>query len=135
MFLTYKLYSVSLDALPDKQLLINTLNAHSYNEACKDPVFAEALQKSDMLIPDGVSVVWAVKLLSAIRGKQQAVSSLKKIAGEDLFYWEMRRLEARGMRQAVSSHVNGMSAMLPKAFFLGSTGDTGRNKGKGRSGW
>ena len=32
-----------LDALPEGKLLINTINAHSYNTALKDPAFAEAL--------------------------------------------------------------------------------------------
>lgn len=41
-----------LEALPEGKLLINTINAHSYNTALKDTFFAEALMKGDALIPD-----------------------------------------------------------------------------------
>lgn len=34
-----------LESLPEGKLLINTINAHSYNTAGKDPLFAEALMK------------------------------------------------------------------------------------------
>ena len=46
-----------LKALPQGKLLINTINAHSYNTALKDALFAEALMKGDALIPDGASIV------------------------------------------------------------------------------
>ena len=46
-----------LASLPDGKLLINTVNAHSFNTAQKDSLFAEALQQGDVLIPDGVSIV------------------------------------------------------------------------------
>ena len=52
-----------LDTLPEGKLLINTINAHSYNTARKDATFAEALLKGDALIPDGASIVLAFKLL------------------------------------------------------------------------
>ena len=39
-----------LDALPEGKLLINTINAHSYNTALKDPAFAEALLRGDALM-------------------------------------------------------------------------------------
>jgi len=128
MLRDYSLYNKSLDELPQTRLLINTLNAHSYNVACADIDFATALKNSDVLIPDGISVVLAAKLLSAVSSKQQAVSNLRKIAGADLFYFEMKRLQ----QQAVSGPVNGMSkysissnkqAVRPKAMFLGSTED------------
>ena len=46
-----------LKTLPQGKLLINTINAHSYNTALKDSLFAEALIKGDVLIPDGASIV------------------------------------------------------------------------------
>ena len=52
-----------LNDLPDGKLLINTINAHSYNTALKDPLFAEALLKGDALIPDGAGIVMACKWL------------------------------------------------------------------------
>ncbi len=50
--------------LPDKaKLLINNLNAHSYNVALDNPAFEKALLASDVLLADGVSVVWAEAFL------------------------------------------------------------------------
>ena len=53
-----------LEALPEGKLLINTINAHSYNTALKDVFFAEALMKGDALIPDGASIVMACRKAS-----------------------------------------------------------------------
>lgn len=50
-----------LSTLPEGKLLINTINAHSYNTALKDTLFAEALSCGDVLIPDGVSIVKACR--------------------------------------------------------------------------
>lgn len=79
-----------LSSLPDGKLLINTINAHSYNTALKDSLFAEALTKGDVLIPDGASVVMACRWLKA---KSQPV---ERIAGWDLFVHEMNRLNRKG---------------------------------------
>ena len=46
-----------LAMLPEGKLLINTVNAHSYNTAQRDPLFAEALLRGGALIPDGAGVV------------------------------------------------------------------------------
>ena len=54
-----------LASLPEGKLLINTINAHSFNTAKKDALFAEALEKGDALIPDGVSIVKACKWIKA----------------------------------------------------------------------
>ena len=51
--------------IPEGKLLVNTINAHSYNVAQKDTFFAEALTKSDYLIPDGASIVKACRWLKA----------------------------------------------------------------------
>ena len=51
--------------LPSGKVLINTINAHSYNTAQKDALFAEALLKGDYLIPDGASIVKACHWLKA----------------------------------------------------------------------
>ena len=79
-----------LSSLPDGKLLINTINAHSYNTALKDSLFAEALTQGDVLIPDGASVVMACRWLKA---KSQPV---ERIAGWDLFVHEMDRLNRKG---------------------------------------
>lgn len=79
-------------SLPDGKLLINTINAHSYNTAQKDALFAEALTCGDVLIPDGASIVKACRWLKA---KSQP---RERIAGWDLFMTEMERLNAKGGR-------------------------------------
>lgn len=79
-----------LSLLPDGKLLINTINAHSYNTALKDSLFSEALTKGDVLIPDGASVVMACRWLKA---KSQPT---ERIAGWDLFVHEMDRLNRKG---------------------------------------
>ena len=76
-----------LASLPEGKLLINTINAHSYNTARKDSLFAEALMNGDVLIPDGVSIVKACKWIKA---KSQPK---ERIAGWDLFSFEMEKLE------------------------------------------
>lgn len=81
-------FKQDLALLPDKKLLINTINAHSYNTAQKDRFFAEALTEGDVLIPDGASIVMALKWL---RGEK-----MERIAGADLFAFEMNKLNQRG---------------------------------------
>lgn len=79
----------SKDALlliPEKKVLINTINAHSFNVAQKDELFAEALQNGDYLIPDGASIVKACHWLKA---KSQPK---ERITGWELFSFEMERL-------------------------------------------
>ena len=92
-------YRQRLNDLPDGKLLINTINAHSYNTALKDPLFAEALLKGDALIPDGASIIIACKWLST------PPRPLERIAGWDLFQFEMDKLNKKG----------------GKCFFMGSS--------------
>lgn len=80
----------SLEALPEGKLLINTINAHSYNTAQKDALFAEALLQGDVLIPDGASIVMACRWLKA------KVQPKERIAGWDLFAFEMEKLNRKG---------------------------------------
>lgn len=87
-----------LSGIPEGKVLINTINAHSYNVAQKDKVFAQALKTIDngqfiiedecakYLIPDGASIVKACQWL---KGKSQPK---ERIAGWDLFAFEMQRL-------------------------------------------
>lgn len=74
-----------LGRLPKGKLLINTINAHSFNTAQKEVLFAEALTKGDVLIPDGASIVKACQWLNA---KSQPT---ERIAGWDLFVYEMNK--------------------------------------------
>jgi len=88
---------LSEEAMPDKKLLINTLNANSINVCEVDPLFRDATLRSDVLLPDGVGAVIAARLLT---GKKH-----RKTSGYDLFQYEMKR----------------MNGKRGKCFFLGST--------------
>lgn len=89
-----------LDTLPEGKVLINTINAHSYNTALNDTDFAEALLKGNALIPDGASIVLAFKFLRN--------ENIERIAGWDLFLHEMNKLNRK----------------RGTCFFLGSSEDT-----------
>jgi N-acetylglucosaminyldiphosphoundecaprenol N-acetyl-beta-D-mannosaminyltransferase len=97
----------ALAQIPAGKVLINTINAHSFNTAQKDPLFAEALAKGDYLIPDGASIVKACRWLKA---KSQPI---ERIAGWDLFSFEMERLNAQ------HSALN--TQQKPLVMFMGSS--------------
>ena len=113
-----------LASLPEGKLLINTVNAHSYNTARKDSLFAEALTNGDVLIPDGVSIVKACRWIKA--------KSLPKerIAGWDLFAFEMEKLEMESVKCEMlnvklednNSTLNNQHSTLKKTvMFMGSS--------------
>ncbi len=89
----------ALRAIPPGKVLINTINAYSYNMALKDVDFATALEKGDYLVPDGMSIVKACRWLKAESRPKE------RIAGWDVFVTEMEKLNAIG----------------GKCFFLGSS--------------
>lgn len=97
MLHTYTLFSESLDKIDHSKTLISTLNAHSFNTIHKDVEFKIALKNSNVLLPDGIGVVWAIRMLTG--------QKLRKIAGDDLFHFQMNKLNTTG----------------GKCFFLGST--------------
>ena len=79
-----------MDRWPAGKFLINTVNAHSFVVAQKDPVFADALLQSDALLPDGISIVNACRWLKTENAPDE------KIAGADLFAYEMEKLNEEG---------------------------------------
>ena len=79
-----------LAELPEGKLLINTINAHSYNTAQSDDLFAEALSKGDVLIPDGAPIPWACRFLNHSNPPKS------RCAGWDLFSFEMDKLNSKG---------------------------------------
>ncbi|MFA5299568.1 MAG: WecB/TagA/CpsF family glycosyltransferase [Lutibacter sp.] len=80
--------------------VINTINPHSYCVSKQDKDFEQALQASDVLLPDGIGIVWAERLLNK--------NKIEKIAGFDLFIYMMQSLEEK----------NG------SCFFLGASEET-----------
>lgn len=93
-----------LRGIPEGKVLINTINAHSFNVAQKDALFAEALAKGDYLIPDGASIVKACRWLKAKSQPQE------RVAGWDMFQLEMERLNG-----------NMTNGAKPKVMFMGSS--------------
>ncbi|PIE99947.1 MAG: glycosyltransferase [Maribacter sp.] len=87
--------------LPVKgKTIINTINPHSYCVAKQDVEFEKALRESTVLLPDGIGIVWAAKIL---KGRV-----IQKIAGYDIFIYLMEYLnENEG-----------------SCFFLGASGQT-----------
>jgi N-acetylglucosaminyldiphosphoundecaprenol N-acetyl-beta-D-mannosaminyltransferase len=80
--------------------VINTINPHSYCEAKKDVFYQQALIQSDILLPDGIGIVWAAKTLNNTK--------IKKIAGADLHKSLLEKInEERG-----------------KIFYMGSSNST-----------
>ena len=75
---------------PEGKFLIDTVNAHSFVLAQRDTHFADALLEADALIPDGISIVKAARWLKTGNAPDE------KIAGADLFAFEMDRLEQKG---------------------------------------
>jgi N-acetylglucosaminyldiphosphoundecaprenol N-acetyl-beta-D-mannosaminyltransferase len=68
--------------------VVDTLNPHSYVLARKDAKFRKALKSADWLIPDGVGIKYAARVLA---GK-----NIEKIAGSDLHEVIISSLEKRG---------------------------------------
>jgi len=84
MLLNYIIYNKKLVTIDFNNVkVINTINPHSYCVANKDLDFKQALENSDILLPDGIGIVWAEKFLNG--------NSIKKIAGYDLFIFIMNK--------------------------------------------
>ncbi|MEZ4801585.1 MAG: WecB/TagA/CpsF family glycosyltransferase [Gelidibacter sp.] len=74
----YKIYADKAQniSINDTQTIINTINAHSFIVAKNDSLFREALEKSDILLPDGEGIVLMSKKLKG--------QKINKIAGADI---------------------------------------------------
>lgn len=82
----YDVYSGRLHDIEfaEQKTVINTINAHSYVVARTDEGFRKALQSPDILIADGFPIVMAAKWLKD--------KSIRKIAGEDIFFYLLKKL-------------------------------------------
>ena len=101
--------SEELTHFPEGKTLINTIYAYSYVVAQKDDIFADALRKCDFLMPDGAGIVKACRWLNA---KSQPK---ERIAGWDLFSFEMNALERKSEELRVKSE------KCLKVMFMGSS--------------
>jgi N-acetylglucosaminyldiphosphoundecaprenol N-acetyl-beta-D-mannosaminyltransferase len=91
---TISLFDYSLNKGPldqinfDSKCLINTINQYSYVMAEKDAEFKSALMESDVLLPDGMAIVAAAKLINN--------ESITKIAGADIHKFMLEKLNKKG---------------------------------------
>lgn len=83
-------YNITTD-YPDlfvgKKMIVNTINPHSYCVSKTDYEFELALKESDVLLPDGIGIVWAVNILTS--------QKIYKIAGFDIFIYIMKDLNTK----------------------------------------
>lgn len=93
---------------PEGKVLINTIYAYSYVVAQEDKLFEEALTQCDYLMPDGAGIVMACRWLKA------KCQPKERIAGWDLFSFEMNKLERKSEKLKVKSE-------KLKVMFLGSS--------------
>ncbi len=84
-FRGYNIFNEDLNNLPHySKILVNTINQYSFCIAEEDAEFKQALEQSDVLLPDGVGIVVAVKATSG--------QTIKKISGADLHKQQLERL-------------------------------------------
>ena len=76
-----------IDIKTDDKLIINTINPHSYVVSKRDKLFKEALNDSDLLLPDGSGIVLASYFLNK--------SKINKIAGADIHMHLLSLLEQK----------------------------------------
>jgi N-acetylglucosaminyldiphosphoundecaprenol N-acetyl-beta-D-mannosaminyltransferase len=88
--LGYDVYSSLPELNSEFQLIVNTINPHSYCESLKDPQFKKALQNSDILLPDGIGIVLAIKWLL---GK-----NINKISGTDIHFHLLKKANKDGLK-------------------------------------
>jgi N-acetylglucosaminyldiphosphoundecaprenol N-acetyl-beta-D-mannosaminyltransferase len=98
-----------LSLIPSGKIMINCINANSYNIAQNNEVFAKALKNSDYLIPDGISIVMACKWLKTPNMPK------KRIVGWDLFELEMNKLTGKKKVMFVGSSEKVLAKIHKKA--------------------
>lgn len=87
--LDYSVFNSSLNKINfNTKCLITTVNQYSYMIAEKDEDFKKALTTSDILLPDGVGIVAAAKMLNG--------ETVKKIAGADIHQYLLQKLNNEG---------------------------------------
>lgn len=100
-YMGYQLFAAELNEMPlTEKLVINTINQYSFCVAEKNLKFKQALQNVDVLLPDGIGILAAVKL--------QTNQSIRKISGSDLHQFLLERLDL----------------LKGKCFYLGSSAAT-----------
>ncbi len=86
----YRIFSGGLQQISfSEKTLINTINQNAYCVAeIEDKLFKDSLQNSDILLPDGIGIVIAVRFLFGIK--------IRKIAGYNLHNYLLKQLNQKG---------------------------------------
>jgi len=100
--LGYSVYSENIlpSSMSKEKIVVNTINPHCYCEAKKDSIYKKALTNSDILLPDGIGIVWAIKTLRH--------QKIKRFSGSDLHLSLLKQLNKAG----------------GKVFYMGSSDST-----------
>jgi N-acetylglucosaminyldiphosphoundecaprenol N-acetyl-beta-D-mannosaminyltransferase len=89
LLLDFPIYSNPLQKLDwSQKMLINTINQYSFCIAQEDAAFKKALQAAEVLLPDGMAIVAAARLLTNTR--------ITKIAGAQLHDFLLHKLNETG---------------------------------------
>ena len=84
----YSIYTGNLNQIGGTgKILINTINQYSFCIAEEDTLFKKALVESEILLPDGIGIVAAVKILHN--------QKVKKIAGADIHQFLLKDLNLK----------------------------------------
>ncbi len=110
------------------QTLACYLNAHTYNLSCTDSDYRQILSQADILYPDGMSIVWAERLLSGAK--------VERMTGVDFFEEFLGGAQKLGVRfyflggrpGAAARAVGRLKERFPELNVVGvHDGDLGKN--------
>ena len=91
MLLGYTIFDKSLESIDfGKNRIINTINPHSFCLTRYDKLFNEALQSSDILLPDGTGIVLASKIVNN--------KKINKIAGADIHQYLLKQANLKSQK-------------------------------------
>lgn len=83
--LNFEIFDKSLEEIHfDKKIVVNTLNAHSYITSKRDIDFKNSLIQSDIILPDGIGIVLASRLINK--------KKINKISGSDLHKYLLEKV-------------------------------------------
>lgn len=100
--LGYSIFSDSLEKInifSNDKLVINTINPHSYAVSKNDVLFRNAIRESNIILPDGIGIVYAISIINNIK--------IVRITGYDLLIHFL----------SLMNNVNG------RCFFLGTNNE------------
>ena len=115
LFQGYKIFDANKSDIffgNDARLIINTINPHSFMVARKDEVFESALKTSDILLVDGIGIVFALRFIEG--------EKVKKITGPQFLEYSLEyynRISGRVFFLGSSDNVlNSIVARVNESF-------------------